>query len=290
MAAQSGTGVPTGGEADGTDEVADLFRALGRQIKVARERAGLSQKELGDRIGYGEEMISSVERARRTPQPELLAAVDRLLDCGGLLASAAEDVERAKTRRRVRHPEWFRDYARLEAEAVELCYFANQAVPGLFQTQEYARAVFASRQPLFDEDTIEQRVAARMARQALMTRWPAPTVSAIIQESVLRQPFGGPVVQRGQVEQLVRIGRLRHVEIQVMPTASEDHAGMGGPFTLLTPKGRPQVAYLEVQHFSRLVTDPEEVRVLAAKHGSIRGQALAPRESLCLLEKMLGDL
>jgi transcriptional regulator with XRE-family HTH domain len=290
MAVQPGTGVPAGGEADGTDEVADLFRALGRQIKVARERAGLSQKELGDRIGYGEETISSVERARRTPQPELLIAVDRLLDCGGLLASAAEDVERAKSRRRVRHPEWFRDYARLEAEAVELRYFANQAVPGLFQTREYARAVFTSRQPFFDEETIEERVAARMARQELMTRWPPPTVSAVVQESILRQPFGGPAVQRGQLEQLLRMGRLRHVEIQVMPTASEDHAGMGGPFTLLTPKGKPQVAYLEVQHFSRLVTDPEEVRVLAAKHGSIRGQALTPRESLRLLEKMLGDL
>ncbi|WP_112466903.1 helix-turn-helix domain-containing protein [Streptomyces triticisoli] len=290
MTARPGTGAPTGGEADGTEEVADLFRTLGRQIKVARERAGLSQKELGDRIGYGEETISSVERARRTPQPELLVAVDRLLACGGLLESAAEDVERAKTRRRVRHPEWFRDYARLEAEAVQLCYFANQAVPGLFQTREYARAVFASRQPFFDEETIEQRVAARMARQELMTRWPPPTVSAIIQENILRQPFGGPDVQRGQLEQLLRTGCLRHVEIQVMPTRSEDHAGMGGPFTLLTPKGKPQVAYLEVQHFSRLVTDPEEVRVLAAKYGSIRGQALTPRESLCLIEKMLGDL
>ncbi len=72
MAAQPGAGVPTSGEADGTEEVADLLRALGRQIKVARERAGLSQKELGDRLGYGEETISSVERARRTPQPELL--------------------------------------------------------------------------------------------------------------------------------------------------------------------------------------------------------------------------
>ncbi|WP_435614524.1 helix-turn-helix domain-containing protein [Streptomyces coelicoflavus] len=290
MAAQPGAGVPTSGEADGTDEVADLFRALGRQIKVARERAGLSQKELGDRLGYGEETISSVERARRTPQPELLVAVDRLLECGGLLASAAEDVERAKTRRRVRHPEWFRDYARLEAEAVELRYFANQAVPGLLQTSDYARAVFASRQPFFDEETIEQRVVARMDRQELMTRWPPPTVTAIIQESILRQPFGGPDVQRGQLEQLLRTGHLRHVEIQVMPTASEEHAGMGGPFTLLARKGKPQVAYLEVQHISRLITDQEEVRILAAKHGSIRGQALTPRESLRLIEKMLGDL
>lgn len=65
---------------------------------------------------------------------------------------------------------------------------------------------------------------------------------------------------------------------------------MGGPFTLLTPKGKPQVAYLEVQHISRLITHPDEVRVLSAKHGSIRGQALTPRESLRLIEKMLGDL
>lgn len=291
MAAQAdGSGVPTGGEADGTDEVADLFRALGRQIKVARVRAGMSQKELGDRLGYGEETISSVERGRRTPQPELLVAVDDLLECGGLLASAAEDVDRARARRRVRHPEWFRDYARLEAEAVQLCYFANQAVPGLFQTKEYARAVFASRQPLFDEETIEQRVTARMARQELMTRWPPPTVSAIIQESVLRQPFGGLDVHREQLERMLKIGDLRHAEIQVMPTTSQDHAGMGGPFTLLTPRGKPQVAYLEVQHISRLITDPDEVRVLAAKYGSIRGQALTPRESLRLIEKMLGDL
>ncbi|WP_277752254.1 MULTISPECIES: helix-turn-helix domain-containing protein [Streptomyces] len=259
-------------------------------MKVARIRAGMSLKELGDRLGYGEETISAVERGRRTPQPELLVTVDELLECGGLLAATAEDVERARARRRVRHPEWFRDYARLEAEAVELCFFANQAVPGLFQTKEYARAVFASRQPLFGEETIEQRVTARMARQELMPRWPPPTVSAIIQESVLRQPFGGLDVQRGQLEHLLKAGDLRHVEVQVMPTTSQDHAGMGGPLTLLTLKGKPQVAYLEVQHVSRLITDPDEVRVLAAKYGSIRGQALTPRESLCLIEKMLGDL
>lgn len=250
----------------------------------------MSQKELGERVGYSEEQISSIERGRRTPQPEFLIAVDELLGCGGLLAVAAEDVQRAKARRRVRHPEWFRDYARLEAEAVELHYFANQAVPGLFQTEPYARAVFASRQPFFDEETIEQRVAARLDRQGLLTKWPPPTVSAIIQESVLQQRFGGLGVQRGQLERLLQMSRLRHVEIRIMPTVSEDHAGMGGPFTLLEIKARPRMAYLEVQQVNRLISDPEDVRVLAAKYGSIRGQAHTTRESLCLLEKMLGDL
>lgn len=289
MTAQPGTGVPAGDEADGTDEVADLFRALGRQIKVARERTGLSQKELGDRLGYGEETISSVERARRTPQPELLVAVDRLLDCGGLLASAAEDVERAKTRRRVRHPEWFRNYARLEAEAVELHDYSSLAIPGLLQTEAHARVVFGTRQPLLDEATVEQRVAARLDRQQIFDRWPPPFTTFTIEESVLRRPLGGWDVHRKQLEALLKFGRLRSVELQVLPTERKEHPSLGGPFILLTPKGKPQVAYLEVQHVSRLVTDPDEVRILSARYGSLRAQALTPEESLTLIEKMLGD-
>ncbi|MET8571033.1 helix-turn-helix transcriptional regulator [Streptomyces sp. NPDC004783] len=289
MAAQPGAGVPTSGEADGTDEVADLFRALGRQIKVARERAGLSQKELGDRLGYGEETISSVERARRTPQPELLVAVDRLLECGGLLASAAEDVERAKTRRRVRHPEWFRDYARLEQEAVELHDYSSLVLPGLLQTEAHANVVFRTRQPFLDEATVEQRVAARLDRQQIFNRWPPPFTTFTIEESVLRRPLGGWDVHREQLEALLRFGRLRSVELQVLPMERKEHPSLGGPFIMLTPKGKPQVAYLEVQHISRLITDPDEVRILAARYGSIRAQALTPEESLTLIKKMLGD-
>ncbi|MBT3150494.1 helix-turn-helix transcriptional regulator [Streptomyces sp. CHD11] len=289
MTAQAGAGIPTGGETDGTDEVADLFRALGRQIKVARERAGLSQKELGDRLGYGEETISSVERARRTPQPELLVAVDTLLECGGLLASAAEDVERAKTRRRVRHPEWFKDYARLEQEAVELHDYSSLVLPGLLQTEAHANVVFRTRQPFLDEATIEQRVAARLDRQQIFDRWPPPFTTFTIEESVLRRPLGGWDVHREQLEALLRFGRLRSVELQVLPMERKEHPSLGGPFIMLTPKGKPQVAYLEVQHISRLITDPDEVRILAARYGSIRAQALTPEESLTLIKKMLGD-
>ncbi|WP_253914914.1 Scr1 family TA system antitoxin-like transcriptional regulator [Streptomyces mayonensis] len=73
--------------------------------------------------------------------------MDTLLECGGLMASAAEDVERAKTRRRVRHPEWFRDYARLEQEAVELQDYSSLVLPGLLQTEAHANVVFRTRQP-----------------------------------------------------------------------------------------------------------------------------------------------
>ena len=216
-------------------------------------------------------------------------AVDELLGCGGLLALLAEDVERAKTRRRVRHPDWFQDYADLEGKAVELHYYAALSLPGLLQTEGHARAVFTSRRPLLDEATIEQRVAARLARQRILTRWPSPLVSFTVEESVLQRPTGSSAVHSEQLRRLLAVAPLRNVELQVMPTDRTDHPSLGGPFTLLTPPGKSPLAYVEVQNISRLVTDPEQVRMLAARYGSIRAQALNPSESLALIEKLLGE-
>lgn len=271
------------------DGASDLFRTIGRQVRLLRERAGLTQRELGDRLGYGEDLISSLERGRRTPQPEFLAAADELLGAGGLLRAATEDVARAKARARVKHPAWFNDYAQLERKAVEISFFSTLTVPGLLQTEAYARTTFMVRQPLLDEATIEHRVAARLARQEILTHWPAPMVSAVIDESVLRRSMGGDKVRREQLQQLLRLGRLRSTTIQILPMACEDHAALEGPFILLTPKGKQTVAYVEVQSVNRLITDPEEVRILAARYGCVRGQALSPYESLVLIEKMLGD-
>jgi transcriptional regulator with XRE-family HTH domain len=278
-----------GGEYDDSEDAADLFRVIGRQIRLLRERAGLTQRELGERLGYSEDLIRSLERGRRTPQPEFLDAADELLGAGGLLASAKEDVVRAKARARVKHPAWFRDYAKLEADAVELHEYGSHVVPGLLQTEAHARALFAMRKPLLDDATIEQRVAARLARQELLTRWPAPIVTCIIEEAVLRRPIGGEAIHKAQLEKLLELGQLRSLELQVMPTKRDEHAGMGGPFILLTPKGRPQVGYVEVQNVSRLITEPDEVRILAARYGSIRAQALTPSESLAVIKELLGE-
>ncbi|MFF8678141.1 Scr1 family TA system antitoxin-like transcriptional regulator [Streptomyces sp. NPDC015237] len=272
------------------DGLLDLNRAVGRQVKLLRERAGLTQKDLGDRLGYGEDLVSSLERGRRTPQPEFLDAADDLLDAGGLLKATKEDVARAKTRARVRHPAWFRDYARLEGEAVEVNDYSSHDIPGLFQTERRARALYGMRTPLLDVETIEQRVVSRLARQDILAKWPPPMVTAVIEESVLRRPIGGAEVHKEQMSHLLALGRLRSVELQVMPLERDEHAGMGGPFILLTPKGKPQVGYVEVQDIARLATDAEEVRILAARYGSIRAQALTPRESLALIERMQTEL
>ncbi|MGW3522446.1 helix-turn-helix domain-containing protein [Streptomyces olivaceus] len=272
------------------DGLLDLNRAVGRQVKLLRERAGLTQKELGDRLGYGEDLVSSLERGRRTPQPEFLDAADDLLGAGGLLKATKEDVARAKARARVRHPAWFRDYARLEGEAVEVNDYSSHDIPGLFQTELRARALYGMRTPLLDETTIEQRVTSRLARQDILTKWPPPMITAVIEESVLRRPIGGADVHKGQMGHLLALGHLRSVELQVMPMERDEHAGMGGSFILLTPKGKPQVGYVEIQDIARLATDAEEVRILAARYGSIRAQALTPRESLALIERMQTEL
>ncbi|MGW1654307.1 helix-turn-helix domain-containing protein [Streptomyces atratus] len=274
---------------DDSEEAADLFRVIGSQLRLLRERAGLTQREVGDRLGYSEDLIRSLERGRRTPQSEFLDAADDLLEAGGLLRAAKEDVARAKARARVRHPAWFKDYAKLEADAVELSYYSNHTLPGLFQTEAHARALYAMRKPLLDDELIEQRVAARLARQAVLTNRPAPMVNCVIEETVLRRPIGEWDVHKEQLDELIRLGRLRNVELQVMPLDCSEHAGLGGPFILLTPTRKPQVGYLEVQNISRLITDPEEVRVLAARYGCIRSQALTPRKSSALIERLLKD-
>ncbi|MFJ3220915.1 Scr1 family TA system antitoxin-like transcriptional regulator [Kitasatospora sp. NPDC086801] len=270
-------------------EVSDFFRAIGKQIKLLRERAGMTQKELGEHVGYGEHLIGAVERGQRTPQPEFLVAVDKVLNAGGLLAITKDDVMRARAKARLRHPAWFRGYAALEVDSIETHNFATLDIPGLLQTEEHARAVYAMRQPPLSEEVIEMRVAARMARQEVLTRWPRGMFSWVIDESVLRRPLGGWDVHAAQLRRLLEVGRTRGMVIQVLPLDKTEHAGMGGPFILITPKGRPQHAYIEAQTSSRLITDPDEVRIMNARYNILRAQALSPEESLALIEKILGE-
>ncbi|AJE42784.1 helix-turn-helix domain-containing protein [Streptomyces nodosus] len=261
-----------------------ILRVFGRQLKRFRLRAGLERAELGARTGYSVSTIAAYEQGRRVPPPRFIDAVDELLDAGGVLQEMKEEVARAQ------YPAFFRDAARLEAEAVELHVYDTHLINGLLQTQEYARAVFQMRRPPLGEETIEQRVAARMLRQEILSRWPAPLMSFVIEEAVLRRPIGGTEVCRGQLEQILVTGRNRSVEIQVMPLQREDHAGLAGPFTLIETKAGQRIAYVEVQKSSSLYTERTTVRELEAQYGIIRAQALTPRESMAFIEELLGDL
>ncbi|MHC0433464.1 helix-turn-helix domain-containing protein [Streptomyces sp. O3] len=258
--------------------------AFGRQLKLLRERAGLDRAEFGKRMGYAAQSIASIEQGRRIPQPQFIDRADEVLDTGGVLKAMKDEIARAQ------YPAFFRGVARLEAQAVELCAYDSHVVNGLLQTEDYMRAVLTMRRPLLDAETIESRVTARLARQEIFSRWPAPLLSFVMDESVLRKPFGGRTVMRGQLEQILLLGQKRNVEIQAMPMDREDNAGIDGPFKLITRKGGDQFVYAEVQGRSHLLTNRDETHLAAARYGIIRSQALTPRESLGFVEKLLGEL
>lgn len=260
-----------------------VVTAFGRQLKLLRVRAALERPEFGKLVGYAGQSIASFEQGRRIPPPRFIDRADEVLDAGGVLKALKEEVGRAQ------YPAFFRDMARLEAQAVALHVYAAQAVPGLLQTDEYARAVFTMRRPLLDEDTIEQRVAARLARQEIFSRRPMPTLSFVIEESVLRRPIGGWALLQGQLEQIMLHAHRRNVEVQIMPNDRTEHCGLAGPFTLIEDRDGRRMAYVEVQRDSRLHTDRSAVREIEEQYGILRAQALTPHESLAFVEELLGE-
>ncbi|MER7583655.1 helix-turn-helix transcriptional regulator [Kitasatospora sp. NPDC097691] len=278
-----------GETAENSDGVAEFYSAVGKLIKLFRERAGYTQRDLAKMTGYSEDQIGAMERGVRTPRIEFLTMADDLLNAGGVLRAVADDVMKAKVRVATRHPAFNRAFTSEEAKAVEIHGYSTLLVPGLLQTESHARALYEMRRPWLSVEQIDTWVAARLARQEILSRWPLPTMSWVIDESVLRRPIGGWDVHREQLERLLKVAEIRGLELQIMPLDAPENAGMGGAFTLLTPSGRAQIAYVEVQHVNRLITDPEEVRLMAARYGTLRGQALNMRESLALIEMILGE-
>ncbi|MEW1551283.1 helix-turn-helix domain-containing protein [Streptomyces tsukubensis] len=261
-----------------------VVTAFGRSMKTLRIRAGLEREELGKRLGYSASTIASFEQGRRIPPPRAIDRADGELDADGLLMLWKEEVERAQ------YPLFFQGMAQLEKQAIELLAYDTLAIKGLLQTEEYMRAVLAMRRPVLDPETIEQRVTARLARQEIFDRRPAPLLSFVMDESVLRRKYGGRDVLRGQLEQLLLTGQRRNVELQVMPLDSDDNAGIDGPFTVVTRDDGKKFVYAEAQGTSALETDPKQTALGAARYGIIRSQALTPRESLAFIERLLGEL
>jgi len=270
VSGDSGTEYTTDGadepdwQPDPEDDSGPVLEALGRQIKLWRMAAGLSQVEFGAAIGYGENQVYKVERGTRIPKPEFLDRADQALNARGMIAAMKRDVAEA------RYPKKVRGLANLEREAVELGAYSNHNVHGLLQTAEYTRALFEMRRPAYSEDHVDRQVEARMARQVIF-------------------PLGGRMVLRRQLERLLEVGRMRNVEIQVMPTRLEEHAGMGGEFKLLKFDDGTAVGHWEGQLSSPVISNPKEVRILEMRYGIIRSQALTPRESLAFIEKVLGE-
>ncbi|MGP9018015.1 helix-turn-helix domain-containing protein [Streptomyces sp. BR1] len=261
-----------------------VVTAFGQSMKTLRVRAGLEREEFGRRLGYSASTIASFEQGRRIPSPRTIDQADEVLGADGLLTVWKEQVERAQ------YPVFFQGMAELEKQCIELLMYDTHVVNGLLQTKEYMKALLAMRRPTLEQETIDQRVTARLARQDIFGRRPAPLLGFVMDEAVLRHRYGGKDVLRGQLEQLLLFGEHRNVEIQVMPLACEDNAGVNGPFTVVTRKDSKKFVYSEAHATSTLETDPEQTVLAAARYGIIRSQALTPRESLEFIEGLLESL
>lgn len=157
------------------------------------------------------------------------------------------------------------------------------------QTPEYARALLRMRRPAYSEEEVERFIAARVARKAVFDRDPAPEISFVLEEWTLRRPLGGKAVLRRQVEHLLEAGRLRNVELQVMPMDCEGHAGVDGGIDVLKFADGSAVGRSPVVANGRPVCDLRQLRILELRYGIIRAQALTPRESTAFIERLLGE-
>ncbi|MFI9307913.1 helix-turn-helix domain-containing protein [Streptomyces triculaminicus] len=259
------------------------MRMFGSQLMGWRKRAGVSREQLAQEAGYSVELVKSVEQGRRKPPIQVIDAAELLCDAGGLLRSAAEHIVQSK------FPEWFEEFVRYEAECASLGIYENHVIPGLFQTEGYARAVFENDRPPLDDDEIERRVAARMERQQLLYRTPPAMISAVIEWVVLERVVGDGEVMRGQYLHLLKLAKMRNVDIQIMSTRSHAHAGLAGPMRVLETQERRRLVYSEVQKGSVLVSDPQGVSDMNMRYGILRSQAANPEVTLMLLEKAMGD-
>ncbi|NEC51240.1 helix-turn-helix domain-containing protein [Actinospica acidiphila] len=274
----------SGWEVDPDDEwgVA-VITTVGRQIKLRREAMGLRVPDFGRAVGYGEDMVYKIESGKRIPRQEFLDRADELLEAGGLLSAAWEDVKK------VRYPKKVRALAKLEAQAVEIGIYESHSIHGLLQTPEHAKALFEAMQPPYSPDEVERMVAARVARASVFGRSPAPALSFVLEEAALRRPIGGRMVQRRQLERLLEVARLHNVMLQVMPLDCESHSGMDGSIELLKFADGTAVGRSDGAFCGRPTTELKHLRVLELRYATIRAQALSPRETLTFIGQLLGE-
>ncbi|MGW4274350.1 helix-turn-helix domain-containing protein [Streptomyces seoulensis] len=260
------------------------MKMLGAQVQAARKAAGHTQQRLADLLKVDVETIASIEQGRRSLLPDFAAMLDGILDTKGTLAAGVEKLPEID-----QFPMFAEQYMVHEQEAVALSWYDNAVLPGLLQTEPYARAVLGEHVPAFDEDELATKVAGRINRQGILQRKCPPTLSFIVWEPVLHLRVGGSRVRRDQLRHLREYAERPGLSLQFLPTATAGHAGLAGPFILLETPDHQHLAYAEGQRGSQWVADPGEVSVMARKYAMLRSQTMNPEKSKGLLDQLLGD-
>ncbi|WP_329219579.1 helix-turn-helix transcriptional regulator [Streptomyces sp. NBC_01485] len=262
-------------------------RMVAALAKALREQLGLTQEELGKMIGYTASAISAMETCAQPASDKMLVALEKAIGGGlGLFEKARKWMLLEK------YPARFRGFSEMEAGAVTICSYASFVLDGLFQTEAYARAVIHGSYPPVSKQKEDELVEARVARRALFDREPAPMIELILEESVLRRPFGSWDILREQLRSLANDAQRDNICIQVLPMnrgLRGAHAGERGPMKIVVTEDHDHVVFMEIEDQGILVSNPPEVAQLAHRYAKIRAQALSPDDSLSLIERLAGE-
>ncbi|TCP56522.1 helix-turn-helix protein [Tamaricihabitans halophyticus] len=259
-------------------------RQLGDAMRQALRATGLSGKEFARKIGWDEARLSRYLSGKRTcPNLDLAtflgacevkgAERERLLWLGeeanrpGLLQQFGTGL-----------PKQLRILVDLEDNAAGYIDFQPNMIPGMLQTGAYARALLTEAGN-DAPDEIDERVAARLARQSLLSREQPVQFGFFIHEFVLRLPVGGSVVMSEQLHHLLRMAVRPNIELRIIPAAQGAHAGIAGPFMLLDIVGFKPVVYLESQTASVFLEEPAEIATYRSMLGRLAETALDARQS-----------
>jgi transcriptional regulator with XRE-family HTH domain len=286
---------PAGQGQDETQAEATVLRMLlGAQLRRLREAADISAEEAGYAIRASRSKISRMENGRvsfKIRDVEDLLTLYRVTDELQRSAALALAKQASTPNWWAKYgdilPDWFETYIGLESAAITIRSFEVQFVPGLFQTEDYARAVTRLGHQSATEAEIDLRVALRVKRQDLLTRLDPPRIWAVMDEAVLRRPYGGSAVLRTQLERLAQAADLPHVTLQVVPFARGGHAGASGAFSVLrfAERDLPDVVYIE-QLTSALYLDQRvDVEHYLEVVDQLSSEALTPDETRAFIEQ-----
>jgi transcriptional regulator with XRE-family HTH domain len=262
------------------DPGASTLAFFGAELRRHRIAASLSQDDLGRVINFSGALVGRVEMAERMPSQDFAERCDEALSTGGFFGRFRDLVKREA------FPSWFGPFIDYEQRASKIYNWDNRVVPGLLQTEDYARAVMRAGRPREAVEVIERDVAVRMDRQAVLTRENPPLLWCVLDEAVLRRPVGGPATMREQLKRLTDAADSTHVVLQVLPFAVTEHPGADGPLAILESVGEPPIAYAESWRSERLVESASDLADAIVTFDLIRAAALSRGASLDLIRSV----
>ncbi|MFI9552734.1 helix-turn-helix domain-containing protein [Nonomuraea endophytica] len=253
---------------------------FGTHLREYRIMAGKRQKQLAVMLGWSVSKISMIERGERRADEDFARAADTALAAGGgLLTRWRETIGQAG-----RFSIWLAQLVEIEQRADMLRAWEPLIVPGMLQTEQYARAIFRGR-PEITPDVVEQSVAARLDRQRILEREKGPKLWVVLDEGVLTRPIGSEEIMAEQLAHLAGMDDHPRVHLRILPHNAWLTTGLQGAFMLAGGPAMPDTAYLESITLSQITADPSRVLDIKSRYEMLHGEALPRRASLQLIEE-----